>query len=169
MASPPSPRWAPLPVGFGVMLRNARVDAGLSRDALATAVHASPGRLRALEAEQRPPSTALAVRLADTLQLDPWQAAVLLAVTVDEEQLRTRRGTRHVRRRGISVPTDVRARISAERAAGRSWHAIAAGLNTDGVPPMVRGAWWGTSVRNLFAQSPVPATGLSSQRSESSR
>ncbi|WP_159056553.1 hypothetical protein [Streptomyces yokosukanensis] len=159
----------PLPSGIGAMLRSARLDAGLSRQALATTVLASPGCLRAVEAEQRPPSSTLADRITHALQLDPWRAALLQAVAVDEAQLRSRRGTRHVHRRGVPVPLAVRARIRTERAAGRSWNTIAADLNADGVPTMVRGAWWSTSVRNVLVHSPVPATGFSSHLSESSK
>ncbi|MFD8739406.1 multiprotein-bridging factor 1 family protein [Streptomyces sp. NPDC059618] len=100
MASTTSPRWAPLPVGFGVMIRNARVDAGLSREALGAAIHASAGSVQALEEEHRPPSTGLAARLCDVLSLDPWREAVVMACATDEGALRTRRGTRHVNRRG---------------------------------------------------------------------
>lgn len=117
MASTPSPRWAPLPVGFGTMLRNARVDAGLSRTALGAALLSSAGTVQGLEEEQRPPSVTIAGRLARVLGLDPWRAAVVHAVAVDDAALRARRGTQPARSR----------------------------------------------------QSPVPATGFSRQRSESSR
>ncbi|MFI5684659.1 helix-turn-helix domain-containing protein [Streptomyces sp. NPDC051636] len=93
MASTHSPRWAPLPQGFGVMLRNARVDAGLSRRALGAALLASAGTVQGLEEEHRPPSATIADRLASVLGLDPWQAAVVGAVAVDDAVLRTRRGT----------------------------------------------------------------------------
>jgi transcriptional regulator with XRE-family HTH domain len=94
MASTLSPRWPPLPDGFGVMLRNARVEAGLSREALAAALTASAGIVQGLEEEHRPPSVTVAARIAEVLRLDPWRSAVLLAVAVDDAALRTRRGIR---------------------------------------------------------------------------
>ncbi|QJS13214.1 helix-turn-helix transcriptional regulator [Streptomyces argyrophyllae] len=99
MASTTSPRWAPLPVGFGIMLRNARVDAGLSREALGAALLASAGTVQGLEEEHRPPSATVAARLAHALNLDPWRAAIVHAVAVDDAALRTRQGTQHTRYR----------------------------------------------------------------------
>ncbi|MFF4839263.1 helix-turn-helix domain-containing protein [Streptomyces collinus] len=93
MASTPSPRWSPLPVGFGTMLRNARVDAGLSRRALGAALLASAGTVQGLEEGHRPPSATIADRLARVLGLDPWQTAVVQAVAVEDAALRARRGT----------------------------------------------------------------------------
>jgi transcriptional regulator with XRE-family HTH domain len=94
-----SPRWAPLPSGIGVMLRNARIDAGLSRDTLAAALSMSTGVVQGLEEELRPPSVTVAARISETLRLDPWTDAVLRSVAVAEAELRTRRGTRHTRPR----------------------------------------------------------------------
>ncbi|MFF7521291.1 helix-turn-helix domain-containing protein [Streptomyces pseudovenezuelae] len=94
-----SPRWAPLPSGIGVMLRNARIDAGLSRDTLASALSMSTGVVQGLEEELRPPSVTVAARISETLGLDPWTDAVLQSVAVAESELRTRRGTRHTRPR----------------------------------------------------------------------
>ncbi|MEU8031947.1 helix-turn-helix domain-containing protein [Streptomyces sp. NPDC049099] len=109
MASTTSPRWAPLPVGFGVMLRNARVDAGLSREALGAALLASAGTVQALEEEHRPPSVTIADRLARVLRLDPWRAAVLCAAAVDDAALRTRRGILHTRSRSPRHGAETRA------------------------------------------------------------
>jgi transcriptional regulator with XRE-family HTH domain len=81
------------------MLRSARMDAGLSREALAGAVLASAGLVQALEEEHRPPSETMADRISRALDLDPWTDAVLRAVAVDDAELRTRRGIRHVHRR----------------------------------------------------------------------
>ncbi|MEU0069538.1 helix-turn-helix transcriptional regulator [Streptomyces sp. NPDC006332] len=100
-----SPRWAHLPIGLGAMLRAARHKAGQSQAALAASVRTTECVLRAVEAELRPPSTEVAERLCDALTLDPWQSAVLLAVAVDEAALRTRRGVRHVNRRGAPPPS----------------------------------------------------------------
>ncbi|MFI1377267.1 multiprotein-bridging factor 1 family protein [Streptomyces longwoodensis] len=93
MASTPSPRWAPLPAGFGIMLRNARIDAGLSRTALGAALLTSAGTVQGIEEERRPPSRTIADRLTRALDLDPWRAAVVQAVAVDNDALRARRGT----------------------------------------------------------------------------
>ncbi|MEH0587410.1 helix-turn-helix domain-containing protein [Streptomyces sp. B21-106] len=146
MASIPSPRWAPLPIGLGAMLRSARLRAGFSRERLAAVVQASPGQVQGVEGERRPPSVEVAERISAALRLDPWEAAVLLAAAVEAGQLRSRRGVRQVRRRGTPVPPWVQERIAFERAAGRSWQAIADGLNSDGVPTMERGRWWASSV-----------------------
>ncbi|MHC3471218.1 helix-turn-helix domain-containing protein [Streptomyces sp. 7R007] len=138
------------------MLHTARLDAGLSRDALAHAIGASAHTVGCLERERRPPSEEVAERLCTALSLDAWRSAVLLASAVDTAQLRTRRGVRHVNRRGTPPPLAVRERITAERAAGRSWAAIARGLNTDGVPTAERGQWWASSVsRAAVAQPPL--------------
>lgn len=99
MASTTSPRWAPLPDGFGDMLRKARLRAGLSRDRLATAARSSKGSMQALEDGLRPPSTSMAARLVEALALDDWDAAVVHAVAVEEAALRTRAGVRHTRPR----------------------------------------------------------------------
>ncbi|MGW3024509.1 helix-turn-helix domain-containing protein [Streptomyces sp. NPDC001221] len=95
MAPPTSPRWNPLPEGFGDMLRRARLRAGLSRDRLGAELLASAGLVQGLEEGLRPPSVTTADRLAKVLRLDPWEAAVVHAVAVDDADLRTRRGTRH--------------------------------------------------------------------------
>nr|WP_187279101.1 helix-turn-helix transcriptional regulator [Streptomyces lavendulae] len=80
------------------MLRNARVDVGLSRRALGTALLASAGTVQGLEEEHRPPSVTVADRLVRILDLDPWQSAVLQAVAVEDTALRTRRGIRRAAR-----------------------------------------------------------------------
>lgn len=152
MASTHSPRWAPLPTGLGALLYNARRRAGLSREGLARAVGISSGQLQGLEEERRPPSVDVAERISAALRLGPWEDAVFLAVAVDTGQLRSRRGVRHMHRRGAPLPRSVRDRIACEREAGRSWRAIAAGLNQDGAPTMVRGSWWATSVCNVAAE-----------------
>lgn len=110
MASTTSPRWQPLPVGFGTMLRNARLRAGLSRDRLGAVLLASAGLVQGLEEGLRPPSVTTAGRLAEVLALDLWESAVVHAVAVDDDALRTRRGVRHTRPR---LP------VSARRAAQR--------------------------------------------------
>lgn len=94
-----SPRWSPLPVGFGVLLRNARIDAGLSREALAAATRSSKGLVQALEDAMRPPSATMAARISTALRLGPWEAAVLQAAAVDDAALHSRRGVRHTRPR----------------------------------------------------------------------
>ena len=81
------------------MLRRARTEAGLSREALAAFLLVSTGSIQALEEEHRPPSVTMAGRITEALNLDPWRAAVLHAVAVDDAALRTRRGTRHTRPR----------------------------------------------------------------------
>lgn len=95
MASSVSPRWSPLPAGFGDLLRKARRRAGLPLDQLAAAVDASYGQLYDLEAGYRPPSATVAARISEALRLDPWEDAVVQAAAVDDSALRTRRGTRH--------------------------------------------------------------------------
>ncbi|MFH9938543.1 helix-turn-helix domain-containing protein [Streptomyces murinus] len=146
------------------MLRKARHAAGMSRQGLAAAIVSSPGCLSAIESEQRPPSIELADRMARALQLDPWHAALLQAVAVDEARLRSRCGVRHVHRRGTPVSPDTRARIRAERTAGRSWAAIAIGLNADGVPSMAGGSWWATSVRNTATEQETCQSGASTAK-----
>jgi hypothetical protein len=103
------------------------MNAGLSREALGAAVFASAGLVQALEEEHRPPSETMAGRISRALGLDPWADAVLRSVAVDDAELRTRRGTRHVNRRS---------------------HAHR---------------------RHSHCHRPVPATGLSSHLSESSK
>lgn len=151
MASAPSPRWASTPRGLGTLLRNARIDAGLSRARLATALGISANQLQAVEETRRPPSTELAERLCTALSLDDWHAAVVMAAAVDTGALRTRRGVRHVNGRGTPLPAAVRERIAAERGRGRTLHAIAAGLAHDGIPTPCGGHWWGSSVRVILA------------------
>ena len=100
MASTTSPRWPQLPIGFGTMLRNARVDARLSRSALGAAVGTSAHTVQGLEEERRPPAVEVAERVCDVLALGAWESAVLMSVAVEAGALRTRRGIRHVNRRG---------------------------------------------------------------------
>ena len=99
MASLVSPRWSPLPEGFGDLLRAARERAGLSRDRLGVELLASAGLVQGLEEGLRPPSVTTAGRLAEVLRLDAWETAIVYASAVDEAALRTRRGTRHTRPR----------------------------------------------------------------------
>ena len=146
MASTTSPRWPRLPIGFGTMLRNARIGSGLSRSVLAAAVGTSAHTVQCLEEERRPPAAEVAKRVCAVLALGSWESAVLLAVAVDAGALRSRRGVRHANRRGTPLPDAVRERITTERAAGRSWAAIACGLNRDGVATAERGQWWASSV-----------------------
>ncbi|MGW6924475.1 helix-turn-helix domain-containing protein [Streptomyces sp. NPDC054950] len=153
MASTPSPRWVPLPIGLGNILRGARIAAGLSRDALAEAVGASKGVVQAIEEELRPPSVEVAERLSDVLRLGLWEESVLLAVAVETGQLRSRRGVRHVQRRGLPLPLEVAERIAFERAAGCSWRAIAAALNAAGTPTVQGGSWWASSVSRAAADA----------------
>ncbi|MEH0551228.1 helix-turn-helix domain-containing protein [Streptomyces sp. B21-101] len=94
MASTTSPRWAPPPVGLGAMLAAARTEAGYSGRALARAVGRSHAWLRGLEAGERPPSVAMAGRVSEVLQLDPWTDAVLQSVAVEDAALRARRRTK---------------------------------------------------------------------------
>lgn len=76
------------------MLRNARIDAGLSCRALARAVDRSHAWVRDLEAGARPPSTTMAGRVSEVLNLDPWTDAILRSVAVDDVQLSARQATR---------------------------------------------------------------------------
>jgi transcriptional regulator with XRE-family HTH domain len=99
MSSLTSPRWRPLPEGFGNLLRAARLRAGLSRDRLAAELQTSKGHVQGLEEGLRPPSATMAGRLAQVLRLGPWEAAVVYAAAVDDAALRTRRGIRHTRPR----------------------------------------------------------------------
>ncbi|MEU3546284.1 helix-turn-helix domain-containing protein [Streptomyces longwoodensis] len=147
-----SPRWTPAAQGVGALLRVARSRAGLSREQLAAAVGTSKGSVQAVEEDRRPPSTGLAARMSVVLDLGPWDDAVLQAAAVDPARLRSRRGVRHIRRRGTPPPPYVRARIRAERAAGASWKAIAEQLNAAGVPTAEGRSWWPSSVRKLAAQ-----------------
>ncbi|MEU9264575.1 helix-turn-helix transcriptional regulator [Streptomyces sp. NPDC048251] len=93
-----SPRWAPLPIGLGATLANARIEAGYSGSALARAVGRSHAWLRGLEAGERPPSVSMASRVSEVLQLDPWTDAVLHSVAVDDAELRARQGSRRAAR-----------------------------------------------------------------------
>lgn len=105
MAAPTSPRWRPLPDGFGDLLRKARLRAGLSRDRLAAATWTSKGLVQALEEGMRPPSATMADRLTKVLALGDWDAAVVHAASVDDAALRTRAGVRHTRpRRRFNAP-----------------------------------------------------------------
>ena len=99
MASLVSPRWSPLPEGFGDLLRAARLRAGLSRERLALELLTSKGHVQGLEDGLRPPSVTMASRLVEVLRLDAWEAAIVYASAVDDDALRTRRGTRHTRPR----------------------------------------------------------------------
>ncbi|KAB1149233.1 helix-turn-helix transcriptional regulator [Streptomyces luteolifulvus] len=109
MASTTSPRWSPLPDGFGDLLRRARLRAGLSRDRLAAVTQTSKGLVQALEEGMRPPSATMAARLTEALALDDWDAAVIHAAAVDDAALRTRRGIRHTRPRRPRTPSPTRA------------------------------------------------------------
>lgn len=151
MASTTSPRWASAPIGVGTLLTDARTQASLSRSCLAAALHVSVGQLRDVEDGRRPPSAELAERLCAALPLDDWHKVVLTACAVDTGTLRTRRGTRHVHGRGAPLPDAVRERVATERARGRSWQAIAAGLNQDRVPTVQGRRWWASSVSRLGA------------------
>ncbi|WP_176711811.1 helix-turn-helix domain-containing protein [Streptomyces sp. DI166] len=147
MAShPPSPRWTPTLVGVGALLRTARLNAGLTRRQLSALAGVGYGQLHGIETELRPPSTATAERLCAVLPLDDWGKAVLLAASVPTARLRGRRGVRHLNRQRAPLPPEVRKRIAAERAGGRSWRAIAATLNEAGVPGVGGGRWWSSSV-----------------------
>lgn len=131
------------------MLRSARLNAGLSRGALAATISTSANAVQCLEQGRRPPAVDVAERICVALALDPWRSAVLLSVAVDVRELRTRRGVRHVHPRGVPVPASVRERVAGERAAGRSWTAIAEGLSRDQVPTAERGQWWASSVSRI--------------------
>ena len=109
MATPASPRWSPLPDGFGSLLRAARLRAGLPLTRLAASVGASYGLLYDLEAERRPPSVTMAARLSEALHLDPWEDIVVQATAVDDDTLRSRRGTHHTRPRRARNGTPARA------------------------------------------------------------
>ncbi|WP_415925699.1 helix-turn-helix domain-containing protein [Streptomyces scabiei] len=78
----------PLSVGLGVLIRNARIDAGYSGRALARAVGRSHAWLRGLECGERPPSATMAARVSEALRLDPWSDALLQSVAVDDAELR---------------------------------------------------------------------------------
>ncbi|MGW4139371.1 helix-turn-helix domain-containing protein [Streptomyces mirabilis] len=99
MAALSSPRWSPLPDGFGDLLRKARLRAGFSRDRLAAATRTSKGLVQGLEEGMRPPSVTMAGRLVEVLGLDDWDAAIVHAAAVDDAALRTRAGVRHTRPR----------------------------------------------------------------------
>ncbi|WP_406100787.1 multiprotein-bridging factor 1 family protein [Streptomyces canus] len=109
MATPVSPRWSPLPEGFGNLLRTARLRAGLPLTRLAASVDASYGLLYDLEAERRPPSVTMAARLSEALHLDPWEATVVQATAVDDGALHSRLGTRHTHPRRPRNGTPARA------------------------------------------------------------
>lgn len=87
------------------MLAAARTEAGYSGRALARAVGRSHAWVRGLEAGERPPSVSMAGRVSEVLQLDPWAAAVLHSVAVDDVELRARRGTQRAARERVVVPT----------------------------------------------------------------
>ena len=78
-------------------------------------------------------------------------AGVMLSVAQYERRIigvRTREGLAEKRKQGVrlgrpqSLPDDVVARIIVEREDGRSFRAIAAGLEADGVPTAQGGAEW---------------------------
>ncbi len=76
--------------------------------------------------------------------------------TRDALAIKRDQGVRLGRPRTLSE--DVRARIVAERAAGRSLRAIAAGLDVDGVPTAQGGArWYPSTVRAVLESPPVLA------------
>lgn len=152
-ASTSSPRWTTALVGVGVLLCTARLDAGLTRRQLGVLAGIGYGKLHGIEHELRPPSVETAERLCAVLPLDDWQEAVILAAAVDTARLRGRRGVRHLNRKGPPVPVAVRERITSERAAGRSWRAIAAALNEDQVPGVNGGRWWASSVSRAVSRS----------------
>ncbi|MGW3846887.1 helix-turn-helix domain-containing protein [Streptomyces fagopyri] len=86
-STPPAPR-PPLPVGFGTLLRTARINAGMSARALGRAVGRSHPWVTDLEAGMRPPSVSMADRVSRALRLDPWADAVMRAVAVDDAEMR---------------------------------------------------------------------------------
>lgn len=48
------------------------------------------------------------------------------------------------------TPAEVKERIVKEHSAGKSYRAIAEGLNNDGVPTQNKGKWYATTVKNIF-------------------
>lgn len=69
-------------------------------------------------------------------------------------------GARGWKTRSGATSDEVRARIRTEREAGRSFRAIADGLNEDQVPTGQGGArWWPSTVRAVLASSPAEGSG----------
>ncbi|MFD4788883.1 multiprotein-bridging factor 1 family protein [Streptomyces sp. NPDC058459] len=85
MASTSALHRAPLPVGYGDMIRAARYRAGMSARALGRAVGRSHPWVTDLEDGVRPPSATMADRVSRALGLDPWTDAVLRSAAVDDE------------------------------------------------------------------------------------
>lgn len=81
-----------------------------------------------------------------------WEREAIGERTKAALAVKRSQGVRLGRPSGVS--SEVRARIEAERAAGRSLRAIAAGLNADGVPTSQGGAaWHGTTVRAVLGRA----------------
>jgi hypothetical protein len=97
----------------------------------------------------------------DTIEM-PWGASL---IPVDELERLTSERRRAARRTPKPSPPgrppvlaqDVVERISADRAAGKSLHRIAADLNADAVPTAHDGArWWPSTVRAVLGRAPAP-------------
>ncbi len=74
-----------------------------------------------------------------------WERETIAARTADALAARSREG-KAVSRPAVSVTTPaVAERIRGERTAGRTWQAIADGLNADGTPTVRGGALWRVS------------------------
>jgi DNA invertase Pin-like site-specific DNA recombinase len=80
-----------------------------------------------------------------TASVAQWERRIISARTIDALAAKRAQGARLGR--PVALPTEVRDRIVAERAAGRPFAAIAADLVADGVPTARGGRWAPATVR----------------------
>jgi DNA invertase Pin-like site-specific DNA recombinase len=77
-----------------------------------------------------------------------WERRIIGARTSEAMQAMKARGVRLGR--PVDLPDDVRQRIAADRAAGKSLRAIADVLNTEAVPTARGGRWYASTVRAVL-------------------
>ena len=90
-----------------------------------------------------------------TSSVAQWERQIIAARTSEALQAKKARGARLGR--PVTLPEEVRHRIAAERAAGRTLAAIAADLNSEAVPTARGGRWYPSTVRAVLASLDLDA------------
>jgi DNA invertase Pin-like site-specific DNA recombinase len=90
-----------------------------------------------------------------TASVAQWERRIIAARTSDALQAKKAAGARLGR--PVTLPDDVRQRIAAEHAAGRSLSTIARSLNADAVPTARGGRWHASTIRAVLASLELDA------------